>query len=115
MLDIGTLDDKTSKKGFNKPIERNADPAKVDAQTMLRYNSLTTQVVEITIPLNTNLTAGSIIECEFPAIDIETRHSPDLETSGLYMIKELSHLFTNEGSHTQLKLVRDTHGRKKSK
>ena len=29
------------------------------------------------------------------------------------MIKEMSHLFDNEGSHTKLKLVRDTHGKKK--
>ena len=113
MLDVGTLEKETSKKGGKERIKTNADPSKIDAQTMLRYNSLTTQVVEMTIPLNTELSAGSIIDCEFPTIDIATRHSPDQETSGHYVIKEMSHLFTNEGSHTKLKLVRDTHGKKK--
>ena len=113
MLDVGTLEKETSKKGGKERIKTNADPSKIDAQTMLRYNSLTTQVVEMTIPLNTELSAGSIIDCEFPTIDIATRHSPDQETSGHYIIKEMSHLFTNEGSHTKLKLKGDTHGKKK--
>ena len=35
---------------------------------MMRYNQIFTQVVEIQIPLNTNLSAGGVIRCEFPQL-----------------------------------------------
>ena len=44
-------------------------------------------MVEITVPLNTNLTAGAVIRCVFPRIDREERKDEDKNTSGLYMIK----------------------------
>ena len=79
---------------------------------MMRYNQLFSQVVEITVPLNTNLTAGAVIRCIFPRIDRAQRKDEDKNTSGLYMIKELAHYFDTQGSYTKLKLVRDTAGRK---
>ena len=112
MLDVGTIEKNASDKGWNDPIEINADPAKVQAQSMMRYNQLFSQVVEITVPLNTNLTAGSVIRCIFPRIDRAQRKDEDKNTSGLYMIKELAHYFDTQGSFTKLKLVRDTAGRK---
>ena len=112
MLDIGTIEKDASDEGWNDPIKRNADPAKIQAQSMMRYNQLFTQVVEITVPLNTNLTAGAVIRCIFPRIDRAQRKDEDKNTSGLYMIKELAHYFDTQGSYTKLKLVRDTAGRK---
>ena len=79
---------------------------------MMRYNQIFTQVVEVQIPLNTNLNAGSIIRCEFPQLSTTKRKTSDPETSGLYMIKELAHYFDSKGSYSQLKLVRDSYGRK---
>jgi len=79
---------------------------------MMRYNQIFTQVAEIQIPLNTNLTAGSVIRCEFPQLSKAKRKQPDPEISGLYMIKELAHYFDGKGSYTKLKIVRDTYGRK---
>ena len=38
---------------------------------MMRYNTLFTQILTMTIPLNTNLIAGDILNCEFPRIDME--------------------------------------------
>jgi len=32
---------------------------------MMRYNTLFTQILTMTIPLNTNLIAGVFINCEF--------------------------------------------------
>ncbi len=96
---------------FNS-VERNADPAKIHAQSMMRYNQIFTQVVEIQIPLNTNLNAGSVVRCEFPQLATTKRKETDPETSGLYMIKELAHYFDGKGSYSKLKLVRDTYGRK---
>ena len=112
MLDVGTVEKTTTDKGWNDPIERNADPAKTQAQSMMRYNQLMSQIVEITVPLNTNLNAGGVIRCVFPSIDRSKRKSPDIQSSGLYMIRELAHYFDNKGSYTKLKIVRDSSGRK---
>ena len=105
ILDIGITDKEVSELG-------NADPARIHAQSMMRYNTLFTQVLTMTIPLNTNLKAGDIINCEFPRIDVEKRKEPDEEQSGLYMVKKLSHYFDSKGSYTKLQLCRDTTGRK---
>ena len=112
MLDVGTVEKDASDKGWNNSVERNADPAKIHAQSMMRYNQIFTQVVEIQIPLNTSLNAGSIVRCEFPQLATTKRKTTDPETSGLYMINELAHYFDSKGSYSQLKLVRDTYGRK---
>ena len=105
ILDIDTTDTKVSELG-------NADPARIHSQSMMRYNTLFTQILTMTIPLNTNLMAGDILECEFPRIDVEDRKEPDQEQSGLYLIKKLTHFFNAEGSYTKLQLCRDTDGRK---
>ena len=112
MLDVGTIEKDASDEGWNDPIKRNADPARIHSQSMMRYNQIFTQVLEITIPLNTNLSAGSLIRCEFPQLSNVKRKQPDPELSGLYMIKELAHFFDGKGSYTKLKIVRDSFGRK---
>ena len=112
MLDVGTVEKDAKDDGWNDPAKRNADPAKTTSQSMMRYNQLMTQVIDITIPLNLKINAGSTIRCEFPALETAERKEADPETSGLYMIKELAHFFDANGSYTQLKLVRDSFGRK---
>ena len=59
ILDIGITDKSVSELG-------NADPARIHSQAMMRYNTLFTQILTMTIPLNTNLKAGDVIDCEFP-------------------------------------------------
>ena len=59
-----------------------------------------------------NLTAGTIIRCNFPRIDREIRKVPDQNQSGLYMISAIDHHFDSDGSVSQIELVRDTIGRK---
>ena len=110
MLDVGTVEEDASDEGWNSPSKLNADPAKIHAQSMMRYNQLLTQVLEITIPLNSSLTAGNLIRCEFPQTSDAKRKEPDPETSGLYMIKELCHHFDKTRSFTSMLLVRDTFG-----
>ena len=105
ILDNGTTDTKESQVG-------NAAPAKIHSQAMMRYNTLFTQILTMTIPLNTNLTAGDILNCEFPRIDQQERKEPDEVQSGLYLVKKLTHFFESKGSYTKLQLVRDTNGRK---
>ena len=112
MLDVGTVEKDASEDGWNDPAKRNADPAKIHSQSMMRYNQLMTQVIEVTIPLNLAINAGSLIRCEFPSLENTERKEPDPDTSGLYMIKELAHYFDSNGSYSKLKLVRDSFGRK---
>jgi hypothetical protein len=71
---------------------------------------LFTQILSVTVPSNTNLRAGDIIECLFPKTTISTKKEFDEQQSGLYMIKALCHHFDTEGSYTSMKLIRDTFG-----
>ena len=105
ILDIGITDKDVS-------LDENADPAKIHSQAMMRYNTIFTQILSATIPLNTQLTAGTIIKLNFAKITADKTKVRDDEQSGLYMIKELVHYYDNKGSFTKLKLVRDTFGKR---
>lgn len=104
ILDIGTLEQDVS-------LQPNSDPFKYQSQAIMRYNVLFTQTLSMTIPSNTNLRAGDIIECLFPKTTISNKKEYDQDQSGLYMIKELCHHFDTTGSYTSLKLIRDTFGK----
>tara|TARA_B100001996_G_C18645417_1_gene587199 strand:+ start:280 stop:1581 length:1302 start_codon:yes stop_codon:yes gene_type:complete len=105
VLDIGTLE-----RGVS--TDKNADPAKIQSQAMMRYNTIFTQTVSMTVASNTALHAGDVIECQFPRIDITDKKTTDSEQTGLYMIKELCHHFDSTGSYTALVLIKDTFGQK---
>ena len=108
VLDIGTTELNKSETS----TEENADPMLRQSQAMMRYNNLFSSKVEMVIPLNTNLTAGSLITCVYPEINREETKKADDELTGLYMIKELVHFFNIDASYTKLKLVKDTYGKK---
>lgn len=105
VIDVGTLNSDVSK-------EVNYSPMEYQSQSLMRYNSLFTQVLDVTIPSNTNLRAGDVIECDFPKQSNSKTKESDPEISGLYIIKELCHHFDAENSYTSLKLIRDTFGQK---
>lgn len=101
ILDVGTFDEDVS-------IEKNAEALKYQSQTLTRYNSLFVQVLTITVPSNTNLKAGDVIECQFPETSTSKKKGFDRAQSGLYMIKALCHHFDTNASYTSMKLIRDT-------
>ena len=103
IVDIGTLEKDVS-------VEENADPFQYQSQAIMRYNILFTQTMTLTLPSNTNLKAGDVIECLFPKTTTSDKKEYDQDQSGLYMIKELCHHFDTEGSYTSVKLIRDTFG-----
>ena len=107
VLDFGITErkDKNSRK-------KNADPMEYKSQAMMRYNTIFTNNCTITIPLNTNLVAGGIIDLVFAKISTENEKVVDQKQSGLYMIKELVHFYENSGSFTKLKLIKDTFGKR---
>ena len=104
IMDRGTMEKGVSKK-------ENADPTLSQSQALMRYNSIFSQKLSMTVPSNTNLEAGDIIECEF-ALSTREKNAIDTEQSGLYMIKELCHHFDVSGSYTSLTLIKDTFGTK---
>ena len=81
-------------------------------QSMMRYNLLMSQVLDITVPCNLKLKAGDVITCEF-----KKRSTSDLSSgsigqlqSGRYIITHLCHNFTPKRSFSSLRIVRDTSG-----
>ena len=104
----GVLDLGTQEVGVS--TARNADALLYQSQALFRYNTLFTQQVTATLPCNTNLEAGDVIECLFPETTTKKKKEYDQMQSGLYMIKELRHHFDPNGSYTAVKLVRDTYG-----
>ena len=103
VVDRGTFDLDVSTK-------ENSDPTKNLAQSAMRYNMLTSQLLSITVPCNTDLRAGDIITCKFPKISRGDSERFDPETSGKYLIKELCHHFDPDRSFTSMKLARDSFG-----
>lgn len=103
IYDVGTME-----KDVSTAI--NSDQTEYQSQSLMRYNILFTQTVSLIVPSNTNLRAGDIINCLFPKITQSKAKEYDMETSGLYMIKELCHHFDANYSYTSMKLVRDTFG-----
>ena len=107
-LITGVIDLGTQEIGVSTEV--NADPLLYQSQALFRYNSLMIQTLTLTVPGNTKLEAGNVIECLFPTNTTGDVSEFDQEQSGLYMIKELCHHFDTEGTWTSMKLVRDTFG-----
>lgn len=105
ILDRGTMDSDVK-------VDVNSDPAKVQSQSIARYNLLMTQAVQVTVACNSDLRAGMIVKLFFKNQSFEKGNEFDEHTSGLYMIKELCHQFTQRDSLTSMLLVRDSYGRK---
>ena len=106
VLDIGVL----ARKDTNHLKKSN--PLKFQMQSVTRYNTLFTNVLDITIPLNSNLEAGMCIECEFPPMSTATTGADaiDNKQSGAYLIKELCHHYDIEKSYTVMKILKDFAG-----
>jgi len=108
----GVLDFGITEKKDKNSRKKNADPMEYHSQAMMRYNTIFTQTLNATIPLNTSLIAGSIIKILFGKVTTDQIKVKDNEQSGLYMIHELVHFYESQGSFTKLKLIRDTTGKK---
>ena len=85
-------------------------PHKVISQSRMRYESLLSRSLRITVPCNNKLEAGDVILVKL----IKTMAGNDEWLSGYYLIKDLRHTvhFTDTGvqCYTYLRLVRDTPG-----
>ena len=107
IIDDGSMnmDGKVPSKG-----EAQYDPHKVITQSRMRYQSLLSRSLRITVPYNLTLEAGDVIKTSL----IKSLSGSDEWLSGYYIIKDLRHgiQMTESGIQclTHLRLVRDTPG-----
>ena len=86
------------------------NPHKVISQSRMRYESVLSRSLCVTVPMNIGLEAGKLINVKL----IKSMGGVDNWMSGYYLIKDLRHSvhFTKNGvqCYTYLRLVRDTPG-----
>ena len=88
------------------------------AQTVARYDLLANQEADLTIPGNPSISAGdkvSVLVLNKVADKLKVKKPYDEETSGVYLVKEVSHKYDrlqggNGNMTTVLKLFRDSYG-----
>ena len=85
-------------------------PERTVAQAKMRYESLLSKALRITVPMNVKLEAGDVISVKL----IDSMKGTDEWRSGLHLIKDLRHTvhFLDNGvqCYTYLRLVKDTPG-----
>jgi hypothetical protein len=101
--DIGMLDAEGNTEDSGRD---NTDMAK----SFSRYNLLFTQALNMIVPMNINLKAGTIIYAQFAKVDASKSGEVDPEQSGNYLIKEVRHHFEGNQMISSLKLIRDSYG-----
>lgn len=111
-LMVKTIDNLVGTPIDGEAKDRDLKP-QYQSQSVARYNLAFSQLLNITIPLNLNLTVGDVVEIKFgtTTTDESKQGTKDPKKSGYYLIKELSHLFSKNQGYTGLKLIRDSYGR----
>lgn len=104
------LDSGNSEIGVSTSI--NNDERVYLAKSVMRYNLLMTQILDIIVPCNPTLRAGDMILCEFEKTTFASKEEGSIDEyqSGKYLISHLQHNFTPTRSFTSLRLIRDTYG-----
>ena len=102
---------KGSKKDEVQPI---SELAVYQNKSYIRNNLLFSQSLNISIPLNTTLRAGKVINIKLPVKKDGEGSKTDSygnertnDPSGKYLVSELRHLIGGSSAETQLKLIRD--------
>ena len=120
LLDTGSLPSGDAEKPvaasdqqLEKCESQNYQPAKILAQSVMRYNQLFAALNTITIAGDFSLHAGDAIFVDAPDLQTDTSNDEvNKESGGLYIIADLCHYITPKETYTKLNLVRDTFGRK---
>ena len=69
-------------------------------------------MMEITIAGDFSLHAGDVIFVDIPPVKDKVDDTVNKQSGGLYIIADLCHYITTEGTWTKLNLARDSFGRK---
>ena len=93
--------------------ELNFEIEQILNQSFMRYNQLFAIRTSVTIFADLTLRAGDIVFCDFPEISSKANKIISTKKSGKYLIVDLTHYVSPEGSSfTKLNLVRDSYYRK---
>ena len=81
-------------------------------QSIRRYNQFYASQVTITIPGDFSLHAGDALFVDAPSVTADkSKGEVNQRTGGLYIITDLCHYVSCDGTYTKLNLVRDSFGR----
>ena len=100
-VDYGCLDSKGELS-----VNKDSSPNEMYAQASARFSSLYAQSIQITVPLNIDVTAGMALYLKLPELNKTTTDGP---ASGFYLVSHVSHRFGGDGDATGLILVRDSY------
>ena len=114
--DTGTLPSGTGLGDEQQQLEKSRDPNFVQSQivnqSIRRYNQFYASQVTITIPGDFSLHAGDSLFVDAPAVTADkSKGEVNQRTGGLYIITDLCHYVSSDGTYTKLNLVRDSFGR----
>ena len=114
--DTGTLPSGSGLGEEQQQLEKSRDPNFVQSQivnqSIRRYNQFYASQVTITIPGDFSLHAGDSLFVDAPAVTADkSKGEVNHRTGGLYIITDLCHYVSSDGTYTKLNLVRDSFGR----
>ena len=114
--DTGTLPSGSGLGEDQQQLDKSKDPNFVQSQivnqSIRRYNQFYASQVTITIPGDFSLHAGDSLFVDAPAITADkSKGEVNKRTGGLYIITDLCHYVSSDGTYTKLNLVRDSFGR----
>lgn len=112
LLDKGTAPSGTSEQQLEKSGEENFEYGQIANQSVMRYNQFFSARASITIAGNFSLHAGDAIFIDSPGLKKGKTSDVDRKDGGLYIITDICHQITSEGTFTQCNLARDSFGRK---
>jgi hypothetical protein len=114
LLDTGSMPSGDSEQQIDKSNEENFDNRNILNQSIMRYNQFLSYSCSITIPPDFSLHAGDAITLDVPLIEVDKTTKSSSMDSGLYIITDLTHYVSGDGTYTRLELVRDSIGRKRN-
>ena len=90
--------------------DKEYNPHKIISQAKMRYQTLLSRSLRVTVPMNLKLEAGDVVSVKL----IDSMKGTDKWMSGLYIIKDLQHSYITRKNgvqcYTYLRLVKDTPG-----
>ena len=114
--DTGTLPSGSGLGEDQQQLDKSKGPNIVQSQivnqSIRRYNQFYASQVTITIPGDFSLHAGDSLFVDAPAVTADkSKGEVNHRTGGLYIITDLCHYVSSNGTYTKLNLVRDSFGR----
>lgn len=104
---------KTVQDQLNRSLDQNFTAEQIVRQARGRYNQMYSNKLTLTIAGDVGLNVGDAIYCDFAEITSDKRNiNPSTTRSGIYMITDLCHRLTTDGTWSRLHCVRDSFGRK---